>query len=1008
MKKIINSIVGFLFICSLVMMASCASPNMAGTGSENSGANEISSNSISKSANSAAIDQAAQDAYEWLCSQQDLMSNYPKMDGYVDSFEDSSDEDPLLIAVTYDQAVAAIAFLLAGDQARAEKVLSKLAASQEKVNSGPGAYETEIGAWETGYRYASHDFWEWRKHIGPNIWVAMAVMNYEKITGTVDPTYHDMAILAIEWCLKFKHESGGIAGGRTAWNIDPTKPGPGYYRDEEWISTEQNEDMYPVLLYFADSTSSEKKSDYYEAAAGVKDFLDSRMWDSENNRFMGGLKIPAGETPFVDQAVPMDVNPWGVLALGAGGGDEPPYALSLDYVEKAGAGTLEDPNYVYSLEFHNGNENVTINDLYDFDWEATVRDITLPNGQPAKTGPDIWFEGTAFMSVAYRLMGEDAEAERILVEMIKKQGTNGSKKGGIPYCLKGTYNNYWEMAFFNCISSTGWFIIAANGWNPFQGEPAQGGTKKVKAPVFTPDGGSYYPSANVTLASETDGAVIYYTLDGSDPDETSLVYSSAIHLTATTTVKAIAVKADMNNSDITEAEYIIENKVSKPVFDKADGTYAAGTEVEISSATPGALIYYTTDGSQPNTGSASGYAPVTLTLTENVSVKAYAVKSGMDDSDTVSAEYSVKAAAPQFSLPGGPYDFPRTVELSTSTAGAQIRYTLDGSTPGQSSPLYSGAITISAALTLKAIALKDNMLASDVTEEEYISNGPYSVKVIEIEEDANIEITANEPMSLVILHYSILGKTGQENMLLTSQGNKYIQENLIKRINPVLKLEEGDKIEYSLTYMITGQPQQSSEKKTHTYSGGNSVDKVKTPVISPGSNSFDEGTQVNVTISCDTADATIFYTTDGSEPNQYSAVYTSSISVNVPATVKAKAVKAEMTDSDTATAVYTVKVISQFIEKLTNGDVKVSVTYNETKDMVQAFVRRNGEQFHCPMLTGNVVDNGDGTYTYSDVVSSSFFTDGQAITVRFYAAKSGIQEFTPGDTAADWSDPVTY
>ena len=75
-------------------------------------------------------------------------------------------------------------------------------------------------------------------------------------------------------------------------------------------------------------------------------------------------------------------------------------------------------------------------------------------------------------------------------------------------------------------------------------EMAEGSTliTQVKAPVFTPDGGNFTTSSqNVTLTADA-GATIYYTTNGTTPTTSSSVYSAAINLTATTTIKAFAVK----------------------------------------------------------------------------------------------------------------------------------------------------------------------------------------------------------------------------------------------------------------------------------------------------------------------------------------------------------------------------------------------------------------------------------------------------------------------------------
>lgn len=62
-------------------------------------------------------------------------------------------------------------------------------------------------------------------------------------------------------------------------------------------------------------------------------------------------------------------------------------------------------------------------------------------------------------------------------------------------------------------------------------------------------------------------------------------------------------------------------------------------------------------------------------------------------------------ASPSFSPPGGPYPTPQSVSITTTTSGATIRYTTDGSTPSATSgTVYTGPVTVSATSTLRAIA----------------------------------------------------------------------------------------------------------------------------------------------------------------------------------------------------------------------------------------------------------------------------------------------------------------
>jgi hypothetical protein len=78
---------------------------------------------------------------------------------------------------------------------------------------------------------------------------------------------------------------------------------------------------------------------------------------------------------------------------------------------------------------------------------------------------------------------------------------------------------------------------------------------KVATPTFTPTEGNFGETVQVTITTGTPGATIYYTTNGSTPTEGSPVYTGPITLTTTTTVKAMAAKGGMTNSDVASKTY---------------------------------------------------------------------------------------------------------------------------------------------------------------------------------------------------------------------------------------------------------------------------------------------------------------------------------------------------------------------------------------------------------------------------------------------------------------------
>lgn len=65
---------------------------------------------------------------------------------------------------------------------------------------------------------------------------------------------------------------------------------------------------------------------------------------------------------------------------------------------------------------------------------------------------------------------------------------------------------------------------------------------RVKTPSAVPTGSSFTGSQRVTLTCATEGAVIYYTIDGSTPHPGGILYTGAFTLNTTATVKALAIK----------------------------------------------------------------------------------------------------------------------------------------------------------------------------------------------------------------------------------------------------------------------------------------------------------------------------------------------------------------------------------------------------------------------------------------------------------------------------------
>jgi hypothetical protein len=144
-----------------------------------------------------------------------------------------------------------------------------------------------------------------------------------------------------------------------------------------------------------------------------------------------------------------------------------------------------------------------------------------------------------------------------------------------------------------------------------------------------------------------------------------------------------------------------------PLFNPAGQSFATAISVSITDTTPGAAIFYTTDGTIPTSTSTAYTGPISVTSTETIT--AIATATGLITSQPASQTYTstTQTAPPTFTPPAGSYAGTQSVALSDTTAGSKIYFTVDGSTPAPgagTTQLYSAPIAVAQAATIKAIA----------------------------------------------------------------------------------------------------------------------------------------------------------------------------------------------------------------------------------------------------------------------------------------------------------------
>ena len=146
--------------------------------------------------------------------------------------------------------------------------------------------------------------------------------------------------------------------------------------------------------------------------------------------------------------------------------------------------------------------------------------------------------------------------------------------GGISWGTKSVGGNTTADAIFEGDATSGDIVISftnnagsGTGKGTFYvnsvklTEGASSSSPKCSTPSLSLEEGTYYGTQSVELTCATDGATIHFTTNGATPTSSSPTYSSAISVSSTTTVKAIAVKSEYEDSEVASATYTIKDPI---------------------------------------------------------------------------------------------------------------------------------------------------------------------------------------------------------------------------------------------------------------------------------------------------------------------------------------------------------------------------------------------------------------------------------------------------------------
>ena len=267
------------------------------------------------------------------------------------------------------------------------------------------------------------------------------------------------------------------------------------------------------------------------------------------------------------------------------------------------------------------------------------------------------------------------------------------------------------------------------------------GNREITTPgasdVPTISGADKFSDRTEVTITATPGASIYYTTDGTVPTNGSQQYNTPITLTETTTIRAIAIEDGHIMSDVVGMAF---TKESSGGSSSSGGSIDSGSETappqeeiiqfDVSiRPNDSATVYVMQVTSLADTDTMSYQYSIngtdyyslqqlqtqeTFGASQMVDLHVRAVGSG----DTILAagnrEITTPGASDVPTISGADKFSDRTEVTITATPGASIYYTTDGTVPTNGSQQYNTPITLTETTTIRAIAIEDGHIMSDV------------------------------------------------------------------------------------------------------------------------------------------------------------------------------------------------------------------------------------------------------------------------------------------------------
>ena len=496
-------------------------------------------------------------------------------------------------------------------------------------------------------------------------------------------------------------------------------------------------------------------------------------------------------------------------------------------------------------------------------------------------------------------------------------------------------------------------------------------------PVTTPTPlPGIYSSALPVALSVNEPAVIHYTLDNSTPTALSPIYSAPFAISATTTIKYMAIDTAGNQETPKTGTWTIQapNLVANANVNNG-ATHTNQTVVTLNlsatSATGVSAMQFSNDGT--NYTAEEPYATTKAwTLTSGDGLKTVYVKfrdgsaGGGFLYNPVTAQITLDTVAPITTagpITGVYSTVPVPVTLASNEPGT-IYYTTDGTIPTTASTAYTGAILLASTSTVNYFAVD---LAGN---SEPVKTGTWTIHASDLVASVTINNgTLATNNSVATLTLSAIDPAGIGKMQFSNDGINYtVEENYAASKTWTLLPGDGLKTVY-VRFRDNSLPSGNLYAPVTAQILFDTVAPVTT--ASPVTGVYSSAAPVPVTLSA-SEPATIYYTIDGSVPTTASPQFVNTITLAATTTINYFAV-------DTAGNAEAVKSSTWTIH--TSADLVASVKINNAAAATNSTVAT---------LTLNAVDP-------VGVASMQFSNDGLVYTVEEPYAPTKAWTLVPGD-----------